>query len=153
MQIMGIAVAILLVVLILLLLAPLIVAKTSLRDRLINAILASPSVRASSHSASFGWFSPLSIRGLQLHSTNKHIDIRVDYITAERSPWKLLTSLPNLGTIRVTKPHVRLELPLDMKIERRDRIKPVFTAVVTDAALTVRALGWMSRSSISMAST
>ena len=137
---MGIAVAILLVVL-LIVLVPLIVAKTSLRDRVINAILASPSVQASSHSASFGWFSPLSIRGLQLNSTNKRIDIRVDDITAERSPLKLLASSPDLGTIRVNKPHVRLELPLDVTIERRDRLEPIFTAIVTDAALTVRAAG------------
>jgi hypothetical protein len=111
---------------------------TGLRDRLINAILASPSVRASSQSASFGLFSPLSIHGLQLNNTNNHIDIRVDDITAERTPWRLLISSPDLGTIRVKKPHVRLELPLDVKVERRDRFEPTFTAVVTDAALTVR---------------
>src|SRR5262249_38685318 len=93
---------------------------TGLSDRLINAILASPSVRASSQGASFGLFSPLSIHGLQLKSTNSHIDIRVDDITAERTPWRLLISSPDLGTIRVKKPHVRLELPLDVKVERRD---------------------------------
>ena len=86
-------------------------------------------------------FSPLSIQGLQLNSTNNHIDIRVDDITAERSPWQLLPSSLDLGTIRVKKPHVRLELPLDVKIERTNRLEPTFTAVVTDAALTVRVPG------------
>jgi hypothetical protein len=40
-----------------------IVAKIGLRDTAINAILASPSVSASSQSASFGCFSPLSLHG------------------------------------------------------------------------------------------
>ena len=113
-RILGIL-ALLLVVLVVA--APWIVAHTGLRDRAINAILASPSVTASSESASFGWFSPLSVHGLGLNSTNKRIDIRVDDIAAERSPLQLLASSPDLGTIRVDKPHVRLELPLDLKIE------------------------------------
>jgi HSP20 family molecular chaperone IbpA len=115
---------------------------TGPRDRLMNAILASPSVRASTQSASFGMFSPLAIQGLQLNSANNHIDIRVDeIILAERSPWQLLPSALDLGTIQVKNPHVRLELPLDVKIESSMRLEPTFTAVVTNAALTVRVPG------------
>jgi hypothetical protein len=77
-QILGIS-AILLAVLIVA--APWIVAHTGLRDTAINAILASPSVTASSDSASFGWVSPLSVHGLHLNSTNKHVDVRVEDIT------------------------------------------------------------------------
>src|SRR6516225_2095131 len=130
--------AILLVALILA--APWIVAKTGLRDRAINGILASPSVTASSESASFGWFSPLSIHGMQLKSTNNRIDVRVEDIATEGSPWQLWESSPDLGTIRVEKPHITLELPLDVKLERAQRLElePTFTAVVKDAALTVR---------------
>src|SRR5690349_10145362 len=91
--------ALLLVVLVLA--APSIVAHTGLRDRTINTILASPSVTASSESASYGWFSPLSVHGLELISPNKHVDIRVEDMTAERSPLQLLSSAPDLGTIRV----------------------------------------------------
>jgi hypothetical protein len=127
-------------VVVLILAAPWIVAKTGLRDTAINAILASPSVTASSQSASFGWFSPLSIHGLQLNSANKRIDIRVEDITSDESPLQVWKSSPDLGTIRVEKPHVTLELPLDVKIERAQRLElePTFTAVVKDAALTVR---------------
>ena len=130
--------AILLVVLILA--APWIVAKTGLRDRAINAILASPSVTASSDSASFGWFSPLSIHGLQLNSTNNRIDIRVEDMATDGSPWQLWKSAPDLGTIRIEKPHVQLTLPLEVKVEREraDLLEPTFTATVSDAALTVR---------------
>src|SRR6516165_9589399 len=127
--------AILLVVLILA--APWIVAKTGLRDRAINAILASPSVTASSDSASFGWFSPLSIHGLKLNSTNNRIDVRVEDVATDGSPWQLWQSSPDLGTIRVEKPHVTLELPLDVKLERAQRLElePTFTAVLKNAAM------------------
>jgi hypothetical protein len=130
--------AILLIVLILA--APWIVAKTGLRDTAINAILASPSVTASSQSASFGWFSPLAIHGIELNSANNRIKIRVEDITSDESPLEVWKSSPDLGTIRVEKPHVTLELPLDLKIERAQRLElePTFTAVVKDAALTVR---------------
>jgi hypothetical protein len=119
--------------------APWIVAHTRLRDTAINSILASPSVTASSDSASFGWFSPLSVHGLHLNSANNHVDVRVEDITAERSPWQLWCSAPDLGLIKVEKPHVLLELPLDVQIQgRRARFEPTFTAIVEDAGLTVR---------------
>src|SRR6516164_10412402 len=88
--------------------APWIVAKTGLRDRAINSILASPSVTASSDGASFGWFSPLSVHGLHLNSSNNHVDVRVEDITAEQAPWRLWSRAPDLGTIKVEKPHVLL---------------------------------------------
>jgi hypothetical protein len=122
--------------------APWIVAHTGLRDTAINTILASPSVTASSDSASFGWFSPLSIHGLHLNSTNNHVDVRVEDITAERSAWQLWYSVPDLGTIKVDKPHVLLALPLDFQIQGSShRFEPTFRATVKNAALTVRLAG------------
>src|SRR6516164_3352243 len=119
--------------------APWIVAHTGLRDTAINSILASPSVTASSDSASFGWFSPLSVHGLHLNSTNNHLGVRVEDIAAERSPWQLWSSAPDLGTITVERPHVLLEWPLDVQVQRRvGRLEPTFTAIVKDARLTVR---------------
>jgi hypothetical protein len=119
--------------------APRIVARTGLRDRAINAIVASPSVTASSDSASFGWFSPLSVHGLHLNSTNEHVDVSVEDITAEQAPYQLWWSAPDLGTIRVEKPHVTLELPLDVQIQRRrNLLEPTFTAMLRNAGLTVR---------------
>jgi hypothetical protein len=132
--------AILLVVLIVA--APGIVAHSGLRDKAINAILASPSVTASSDGASFGWFSPLSVQGLHLNSTNNHVDVRVEDLTAERSPWQLWSSAPDLGTIKIEKPHVLLEWPLDVQVQRAGhRLEPTFTAIVKDGALTVRLTG------------
>jgi hypothetical protein len=123
--------------------APWTVAHTGLRDTAINEIVASPTVTASSESASFGWLSPLSVHELRLNSTNNHVDIRVQDIAAERSPYQLWASAPDLGTIRLDKPHVQLELPLDVQIERTKRLglEPTFTAIVKDAALTVRLTG------------
>src|SRR5262249_53457300 len=112
---------------------------TGLRDTAINAILASPSVTASSDSASFSWSSPLSVRGLRLKSDNSHVDVQVEEIASERTPWQLLKSAPELGTIKVEKPHVYVVLPLDVKLERgKELLEPTFKAAVKDAALTVR---------------
>jgi hypothetical protein len=124
---------------VLILAAPWVVAHTGLRDRAINSILASPSVTASSDSASFGWFSPLSVDGLHLKSTNNHVDIRMDTLTAEKSLWQIGSSAPNLGTIKAEKVHMLLELPLDVQLQRsRHRLEPNFMATVKDAAITVR---------------
>jgi hypothetical protein len=122
--------------------APWVVAHTGLRDYAINEIIASPSVKESSESASLGWFSPMSIHDLRLVSTNGHVDIHVKDIAAEQSPYQLWSKAPDLGTIKVEKPHVTLELPLDVQIpERHNRLEPTFAANIKDAALTVRLAG------------
>jgi hypothetical protein len=121
--------------------APWVVAHTGLRDPVINDVLASPSVTASSESASFEWFSPLSIHELHLRSPNDHVDINVEDITADRSLSQLLASEPDLGTVRVEKPHVTVELPLDVKVEGSHRLEPTFTAITKHDALTVRLAG------------
>jgi hypothetical protein len=122
--------------------APWVVAHTGLRDYAINEIIASPTVKESSESASFGWFSPLSIHELHLLSTNGHVDIQAKDIASEQSPYQLWSKAPDLGTIKVDKPHVTLELPLDVLVpERHSRLEPTYTAIVKDAALTVRLAG------------
>ncbi len=122
--------------------APWLGAHTGLRDKAINATVASPSVTASSDSASFGWFSSPSIRGLHLKSDNDHLDVRAEEITAEKSMVRLWASSPDLGTIKVEKVHVQLELPLDVQLQRQEKLlEPTFTAIVKDAALTVRLTG------------
>ena len=133
-------VAILLVVLIVT--GPWIAAHTGIRDKAINAALASPSVTASSDSASFGWFSSPSIRGLSLKSANDRLNVRAEEVAAEQSILRLWSSLPDLGAIKVEKVHVQLELPLDVQLQKRGkRLEPTFTATVNDAALTVRMTG------------
>jgi hypothetical protein len=133
----------LILMLLLIVAAPWIVAHTGLRDEAINEIVASPSVTASSDSASFSWFSPLSVHGLHLKSPNNHVDMSVDNLTAEKPPYQLWSSAPDLGTITIEKPHVNLELPLDVNIERHKRtgLEPTFTANLKDAGLTVRLAG------------
>jgi hypothetical protein len=122
--------------------APWIVAHTGLRDRAINTILASPSVTATSDSASFSWFSPLSIQGLRLTSANNHVQILVGDITADQSLLQLWSSSPDLGTITVDKPHVLLEWPLDVQLqERKSWLEPTFKAITKNAGLTVRLAG------------
>ena len=60
--------AVLLVIFLLVLLAPTIIAKTGLRDRLINAAIADDSLTASTQSASLGYLVPLSVQGFDLRA-------------------------------------------------------------------------------------
>jgi hypothetical protein len=136
----GAIVAVLLVVLIAA--APWIVAHTGLRDEAINTVLASPSVKASTAGASLGWFSPLSVEGLHLRSTDNRVDIRMEAITADRPFWQLWSSSPDLGTLQVERVHVLVELPLEVQIlEAGQRLEPTFTAVVKNATLKLRLAG------------
>jgi hypothetical protein len=73
------------VLLALVLAGPWIVAHTTLRDWLVNTILGSPNLRASTERASFGCFSPLSVDGLTIADKQRHFRLEVDKVIADRS--------------------------------------------------------------------
>lgn len=129
-------VAILLIVL--LLVAPSIIAKTGLRDKLINNLLGPTNLSASTEGATFGWFSPLTAEGIQVEGVRRHFELHVDRIAAEQTLLGLLASSPELGEITIEKPHARVVLPLDLPAETNPQLpSPIFTAHVKDAGLTV----------------
>lgn len=117
---------------------PWIIANTGLRDTLINAIMGTPNLNASTEAASFGWFSPLLIEKAKITGKQNHFRVDVESLATDRSWPMLLASSPDLGTITVEKPHVQLLLPLGERGTRSTLISPAFTAQVHDAALTVQ---------------
>ena len=117
--------------------APLIIARTGLRDWLINAIVASPNLSLSSAQASLGWTTPASIDGLTLEGAEKRFQLEIARVEAERAWPQLLASTPKLGTIIVDSPHVRLDLPINSAANVDVPIAPIFDAQIRDAALTV----------------
>jgi hypothetical protein len=126
------------ILVVLVLAGPWIVAHTGLRDLLINKILGSPDLTASTKSASFGWFSPLSVDGLKIESKQGHFRAEVEKVNADQ-PWpKLIASSPELGSITIEKPHIFVQLPPGELGERTKILEPTCTAMVRDAALTVR---------------
>ncbi|TWT84338.1 hypothetical protein CA13_58150 [Planctomycetes bacterium CA13] len=50
---------------------PGIIARTGMRDRLINSIIGAPNLHASSKGAALGWLSPLSVDGLRMDGKQK----------------------------------------------------------------------------------
>ncbi len=123
---------------VLVLAAPWIIAQTGLRDRLINAIMGTPNLSASTQRASFGWFSPLAIEDVRIDGKLRRFRVELESLTADRSWPGLLASSPELGMIAIDKPHVQLLLPLGERGTRSTILSPTFTAVVSDAVLTVR---------------
>jgi hypothetical protein len=92
----------------LLLLAPTIIAKTSLRDRLINSAMANDSLVVSTDSASFGYLTPLKIRDFSLRGTGGAMNLQIENLETEKSWLLLLFSKGDLGTFRFGNPEVEV---------------------------------------------
>lgn len=129
--------------------APWILAKTTLRDRLLNAIVGSDDITLMSTNASFGYFTPLSLSGLQIRSPDDSTRIEVERIQADKSWLSLLLSRPELGTFRFLNPRVDLLVdPVKQKGEAEKSAAasqstgpvqlPNLTVEIQDAAIAVR---------------
>ncbi len=134
-RLLGVAAALLLV---LVLAAPWIIAKTGLRDSLVNKVIGTPNLTTTTERASFGWFSPLSVEGVTILGKESPFRIEVEKVAADRSWPELLTSSPHLGTITLEKPHIFVNFPFGKLGERSMSLEPTCTALVRDGALTVR---------------
>lgn len=121
--------------------APWILAQTRMRDRLINKIMGTPNLTASTERAHFGWFSPLAVEDVSIAGKQHRFNLDVKRIASERSWPSLLASSPHLGAISIDQPHVTLHLPLGKAGTPAAMLSPTFTAVVSDASLTVHCEG------------
>lgn len=116
---------------------PALIARTAMRDGLINSIVGTPNLTTSTRSASLGWFSPLSVHGLTVTGKQSRFRVDVESVVSEYSWPRLLASSPNLGTISVDRPQVWLKLPLGEAGSSSPLVSPTFTAELNDAALFV----------------
>lgn len=128
---------------------PWVLAKTPLRDRMLNAIVNSDEVSVHSSNASFGYVAPLSLSGLQVRTRDQATQIEVERIQADHSWLGLLFSRPELGTFRFD--HPRVDLTIDPRqLQSTDASKPNakppaaalqlpnLAAEINDAAVVVR---------------
>ena len=79
---------------------PTIIAKTSLRDTVLNAIVDDPKWSISSQSASFGWLSGVAIDHVEVIDANKSTTLRIGRLTTEKSwlsLWLLARLFPSGG--------------------------------------------------------
>ena len=142
----------LLVILLLVLgILPWILAKSNLRDRLLNAIVSSNEITVTSTDASLGYLSALSLSGLQINSNDDSTQIAVEHIEADHSWLGLLFARPELGTFRVANPSIRVLVDPDKLVAKSDPAvdegttkrsdamqQPNLIAEIRDASVVVR---------------
>lgn len=139
---------------VLLLLAPTIIAKTGMRDRLINAAIKDESLSASTRSASFGYIAPLSVQGFELKADDGSLQVKMESLTCDKSWLSMLFSDGDLGNFRFQQPTVSIvsgiastgdaesetEAGDDASADDAEPIKslPTFVAEFTDAGVQLR---------------
>lgn len=87
---------------------PWMVARTSLRNVVVNRLIADSHVHATVGGASFGWYSPLRLSALTLVHAGNQPQMQVQHIEAEKSWLQLALSAPALGNIEIDQPRIRI---------------------------------------------
>ena len=126
--------------------APQVIAKTSLRNWLLNQLVADAELQASVDHASLGWFSPLNLQGLAIQNQNERMRIDVEGARLDRSWLQVLLSLPDVGSITLDNPRVEIILPSaaesktesDIPSNTSGRGKNTFNAEVRGASFSIR---------------
>lgn len=93
----------LLILLVLTWLAPSIIARTALRDRVLNAIIDNPDWNISSKSASFGWLTPLTINDLEIQNSENNNRLQIGRLEADRSWFSLWLAKDDFGSFVVDR--------------------------------------------------
>ena len=126
---------------------PWIVSKTALCDQVISLVIGEPHLEVSSTSASFGWWTPLTVAGLELRNSEGDVVVTIDQLQAERSWFALWLSRPELGQFAVQRPQIEITLTDDIAAQPPAESDfdpstlPFLSAEITDARLVVRVEG------------
>ena len=94
-------------------LAPMIVAKTSLRNVLVAAAMPSDALRISTGGASLSWISGPSVTGLVVTDSAGNTLLTADSIAADRAPANMLLNSNDLGIVRIHRPTIHLKVRPD----------------------------------------
>ena len=74
--------------------------------------------------ASFGWFSPPVVHGLEIRSLDDKPVVTVAEIKLDKPLWKLLSDPKNVGLVRVEKPQVNLVVRQDRTTNLAETFPP-----------------------------
>lgn len=88
--------------------APLIVAHTSLRQRVLPTLMPDLPVTGHIGSASLGWFSPIVLRDVTIDDETGAPLLHVDSLSTGHQLSKMATSLTDLGSIRIERPRLHV---------------------------------------------
>lgn len=117
---------------------PSLIAHTQLRDVILNHVFNDPHLVLTSDSATFGWFSDVQVRGIELKTEGEPTQIEVERLQLNKTWIEILLSRPDLGDMEMQRPFIDLVLE-DMKGRKpRPRSDTTLRAVVSDAQLRVR---------------
>ena len=81
--------------------APWLIAKTDLRDSVLNSIVDSPQWRVQSKAAQFGWLSPVAIDNLKITNADQSTTIELERLSCEKTLLDLWRDAPDLGAFRI----------------------------------------------------
>ena len=82
-------------------LMPSLIAKTELRDAVLNSIANSPDWSISSRGAEFGWLSPLVVEDLRISNVDQSTTISLRRLSCEKTWFKLWLEAPKLGAFLI----------------------------------------------------
>ena len=90
---------------------PHLVAKTALRDVVLNRLAARSGFRVTTQGASFGWFSPVRVSGVVAEKEMAGIELQIADVQLQK-PWlSTWRGLPELGRVVIDKPELTFQLP------------------------------------------
>ena len=121
--------------------SPVIIAKSSYRDAVLNSIANAPEYQLSSSNASFGWLTPLVIDDLVIAKRDQSITLRIQKLTSSKSWFALWLSSPDLGVFSVDRPELEVvaggaEMAAEGSHQPSSSL-PTLTAVVSNAHVVV----------------
>ena len=93
--------------------APSLIAKTSLRQRIVKLILPTFSGTVEIGETSLGWASPLVVKGIRVEDRDAQVLLQVKQFSTVETLWTLCTRPNNLGRINVLDPVVNVALAND----------------------------------------
>lgn len=141
-----VAIGVVVCVIVLLALTPTILAKSSLRDWILNAAVADDAFRLSTREASFGYTTPLIVRGFRLQAVDGSLQVDLESMESDRSWLSMWMFSDDLGTFRFDAPIVNVVTGIaegdeeESVVDESDRRKslPTLIAEIRGAGVRIR---------------
>lgn len=116
---------------------PWIIANSPLRDTVINSLQEDPDLTISSAAASFGWFTPASLKEISILSKDHRVKIDVQRFATQKTLAQILSNPQQIGHVEVEQAKIHLKLPLKESESPIDERQLYFTAQLYDSDLFV----------------
>ena len=109
-RVLRIALGLLVLLLALVWFAPAIIARTSLRDQIVDSALADFNGKVRSESASMSWFGTVEFRNVTLAEPSGRVAVTAPKLTTTKTLWQLAFQRSDLGTFHIHEPDVTVSV-------------------------------------------